>query len=113
MKIVGEKIECRQGERFAQVMSGFDYSLVTQIVVLLYRNIVDGYERAWVKTPTVSYPAAGLVDVREDGKMVFTIDTTALPTGRYDIEVRIDVVGVMAPVVKELKEYLIVKQSRT
>jgi hypothetical protein len=45
--------------------------------------------------------------------MVFTIDTTSLTTGKYEIEARVDVPGVMAPIVKQRSEFLTIKPSRT
>lgn len=113
MKVNGDKIECLQGERFSQLMSGFDFNNTSQIVVLLYKQTGAGPTTAFVKEPTDTYPNAGLITLNEDLKMVFTIDTASMSTGDYDIEVRVDVVGVVAPIVKQRTSFLTIKESRT
>lgn len=113
MKTLGNKIECLQGERFSQIMSGFDFTSALQIVVLLYKQTESGIALAFVKEASETYPGAGLITLNEDSKMVFNIDTTNMSTGKYDIEVRVDFVGVAAPIVKDRVEFLNVKQSRT
>lgn len=114
MKVVGKIIECLQGERFSQIMSGFDFDTASQITVLLYKATESGVSLSFVKVATDTYPDAGLITKREsDGKMIFTIDTTAMATGKYDIECRVDVAGVLAAIVKDRTEYLTVKESRT
>ena len=116
MKVLGEKIECLQGERFSQLMSGFDFTSATQIVVLLYNRestVASGYEKAYVKTASSSYPGAGLITLNTDNKMVFTIDTAGMPVGLYDIEVRVDVTGVSGPIVKQREKFLTINESRT
>lgn len=114
MKVIGNKIEYLQGERHPLIMSGFDFDLTSQIVVLLYKSTESGVARAFVKRACAEYPEAGLITkLDEDDKMVFTIDTTGMPTGNYDIEARVDIAGVVAPILKERTEFLTVKQSRT
>jgi hypothetical protein len=113
MTINGSKIECLQGERFSQIMSGFDFVNASQIVVLLYKQTDPNISLAFVKVASESYPGAGLITLNEDSKMVFNIDTKNMSTGKYDIEVRVDVVGVLAPIVKQRTEFLNIKQSRT
>lgn len=117
MNVTGEKIECLQGERFSQLMSGFDFTSATQIVVLLYdreSTQSSGFSKAFVKVAdAVNYPGAGLITLNVDGKMVFTIDTTGMPIGSYDIEARVDVSGVSAPILKERTNFLTIKESRT
>ena len=113
MEIIDNNIEVLQGERFSQVMSGFDFDLTSQIIVLIYSSNEAGYALAFVKNETADYPNAGIISKREDGKMVFTIDTTGLKTGKYDIEARVDVAGVVAPILKDRAEFLTIKTSRT
>ena len=106
--------EILQGERFAQVISGFDFDTAAQITILLFKGNESGHSLAWVKIPTTDYENAGIIEKREsDGKMVFTIDTKGLSTGKYEIEARVDVIGVLAPIVKKRTEFLTIKQSRT
>lgn len=116
MKTTNDKTECLQGERFSQVMSGFDFANATQIVVLLYERestSSSGFAKAYVKNANSSYPNAGLITATEDSKMVFTIDTAGMPIGNYDIEARVDIVGVAAPILKQRTFFLTVKESRT
>lgn len=113
MKLIDGIIECLQGERFAQIMSGFDFIDAEQITVLLYRATDRGFHKSFVKITTVNYPDAGLITLNDAGKMAFTIDTIGMPPGEYDIEVRVDIVGVSAPIVKSRTHFITVKQSRT
>jgi hypothetical protein len=115
MKVTGTNtIECLQGERFAQVMSGFDFDTASQITIALYKAAEPTVALEWLKTASEDYPDAGVIEKRDsDGKMVFTIDTTSLTTGKYEIEARVDVPGVMAPIVKQRSEFLTIKPSRT
>jgi hypothetical protein len=113
MKKIGDKIECLQGERFSQLMTGFDFVNASQILILLYKQTDSSVSLAFVKVASESYPAAGLITLNQDSKMVFNIDTTNLATGKYDIEVRVDFVGVAAPIVKDIVEFLEIKPSRT
>lgn len=113
MKVNGKIIECLQGERFPQLMSGFDYINADQIVILLYRSNDTSFAKSFVKVADDKYPEAGLVTVNEAEKMVFTVSTEGMEPGKYDIEIRVDLVGVSAPIVKDRTDYLIVKQSRT
>lgn len=114
MKTVGDKIECLQGEKFSQIMSGFDFTAATQIVVLLYpreSTVGSGFTKAYVKTASGTYPGAGLITLNGDNKMVFTIDATGMTAGDYDIEVRVDLSG--TSIVKERTSFLTIKESRT
>lgn len=115
MNVTGDKIECLQGEKFAQIMSGFDFASATQIVVLLYdkeSTQASGFAKAFVKVAdAIKYPGAGLITLNGDGKMNFTIDTTGMAVGYYDIEVRVDMSG--TSIVKERTSFLIIKESRT
>ncbi len=116
MKVIDKRIECLEGERFSQIMSGFDFTAATQVVVLLYlreSTLVSGFAKAFVKTASVTYPGAGLITLNGDGKMVFTIDTDGMAIGEYDIEVRVDISGVAAAIVKERTFFLTIKESRT
>lgn len=116
MKVKGDKIECLQGEKFAQVMSGFDFNSATQIVVLLYdkeSTVGSGFAKAFVKVASGTYPGAGLITLNSDSKMEFTIDTAGMAVGSYDLEARVDVSGVSAPIVKQRGNFLTVKESRT
>jgi hypothetical protein len=116
MNVVGEKLECLEGEKFSQIMSGFEFTSASQIVVLLYdreSTQVSGFAKAFVKTASGTYPGAGLITLNTEGKMVFTIDTTGMLTRSYDIEVRVDVSGVSAPIVKQRANFLTIKESRT
>ena len=115
MKIIDNTtVEVLAGERFSQIISGFDFDLVSQITILLYRSNEAGYSLAWTKTASDKYLDAGTIEKREeDAKMVFTIDTTGLATGKYDIEARVDVPGVLSPIVKQRSEFLTIKPSRT
>ena len=114
MKTVGTLIECLQGEKFSQLMSGFDFTAATQVVILLYpreSTVGSGFTKAFVKTASGTYPGAGLITLNGDGKMIFSIDTTAIGTGTYDVEVRVDISG--TSIVKERTSFLTVKESRT
>lgn len=113
MIVANEIIEALKGERFSQIMSGFNFDTAAQITVALYKAGETGISLAWLKTPSQTYPQAGVIEKREDGKMVFTIDTQSLSTGKYEIEARVDVVGVLAPIVKQRSEFLTLKPSRT
>lgn len=116
MKTTNGKIECLQGERFSQIMSGFDFVNASQIVVLLYdreSTSGSGFAKAFVKTASSSYPGAGLITLNDASKMVFTIETAGMQIGNYDIEVRVDIVGVAAPIIKQRTFFLTVKESRT
>lgn len=116
MKIIGDKIEVLEGERFYQVISGFDYTSASQIVVLFYNRestINSGFSRSFVKTATGTYPSAGLITLNGAGKMVFTMDTDAMDIGDYDIEVCVYISGVTAPIIKRRTFYLIIKESRS
>jgi len=115
MNVSGDKIECLQGEKFAQLMSGFDFTSASQIVVLLYdkeSTQSSGFAKAFVKVASGTYPSAGLITINGDGKMNFTIDTTGMAVGVYDIEVRVDVTG-GGSIVKERATFLIIKESRS
>lgn len=102
------------GERFPQEMTGFNFDTLSQLIVLLYKSNEAGYSLAWTKTVTDQYPNAGVIEKREeDGKIVFSIDTTGLSNGDYDIEVRGDVGGVLAAIVKDRYKFLTIKPSRT
>ena len=114
MKTVGTIIECLQGEKFSQIMSGFDFAAATQVVVLLYpreSTVGSGFTKAYVKTASATYPGATLITLNGDGKMVFTVDATGMSTGTYDIEVRVDLSG--TSIVKERTSFLTIKESRT
>lgn len=114
MKVIGTLVECLQGEKFSQIMSGFDFAAATQVVALLYpkeSTAGSGFAKAFVKTASGTYPGAGLITLNGDNKMVFTIDATGMETGTYDIEVRVDLSG--TSVVKERASFLIIKESRT
>lgn len=114
MKIIYGKLEALQGERFSQVISGFNFDLASQITILLFKDNELNHSKSWVKFPTETYPEALLVTKREsDGKMIFLIDTAGLTSGKYSIECRVDVVGVTAPIVKKRIEFLTLKQSRS
>lgn len=114
MIIVDNTYETLQGERFTQEITGFDFDALSQLVILLYKATESGYSLAWTKTATDQYPNAGVIEKREeDGKIVFTVDTTGLSTGDYDIEVRGDVGGVLAAIVKDRYKFLTIKPSRT
>lgn len=115
MKIVNQRIECLQGEKFSQLMSGFDFTAATQVVVLLYprESIVgSGFSKAFVKVvDTTKYPDATFITLNSDGKMVLPIDTTGMIVGDYDVEVRVDLGS--TSIVKERTFFLTVKESRT
>lgn len=115
MKTVGTIIECLQGEKFTQIMSGFDFTAATQVVVLLYpreSTVGSGFTKAFVKVADAEkYSDAALITLNGDNKMVFTIDATGMATGTYDIEVRVDLSG--SSIVKERTSFLTVKESRT
>jgi hypothetical protein len=114
MNVTGDKIECLQGEKFAQVMSGFVFADATQIVVLLYdkeSTQASGFAKAFVKTASGTYPGAGLITLNGDSKMVFTIDTTGMAAGEYDIEIRVDF-GTSS-IVKSRTLFLTINESRT
>ena len=116
MKTTNGKIECLQGERFSQIMSGFDFVNASQIVVLLYdreSTSASGFAKAFVKNALSSYPGAGLITATEDSKMVFTIDTAGMPIGNYDIEARVDIVVLAAPILKQRTFFLTINESRT
>ena len=105
-----------QGERFTQLVSGFDFNNTSQIDVLLYGAYTDeGFVKSWVKTPDAeNYPEAGTVEFDPiSGKSFFEVDTTDLEIGRYGIEIRVDFAGLIEPIDKEETEYLQVKKSRT
>lgn len=106
-------INCLRGERFTQTMSGFDYAKAGQIVVLIFKSSEQSHALSFVKNATDEYPNAGLISLNEEGKMIFTIDTESLSPGIYDIEGRVDVVGVLAPIIKERNQFLKVNPSRT
>jgi len=116
MNVSGDKIECLQGEKFAQLMSGFDFATASQIVVLLYdkeSTQSSGFAKSFVKVADATkYPTATLITLNGDGKMQFTIDTTSMAVGLYEIEVRVDVTG-GGSIVKERATFLIIKESRS
>lgn len=110
MKITGDSIECLQGERWTQELSGFDFNIASQIMVKLAGTTNS---LVWLKQPDDEYPAATAITEREDGKMIFTIDTTGLPEGKYSMEARVDVAGVLAPVYKKRDSFITIKKSYT
>ena len=115
MNVTGDKIECLQGEKFAQLMSGFDFAAASQIVVLLYdkeSTVGSGFAKSFVKVASGTYPSAGLITLNGDSKMQFSIDTTGMAVGSYDIEVRVDITG-GGSVVKERTSFLTIQESRT
>jgi len=116
MNVTGDKIECLQGEKFAQLMSGFDFTSASQIVVLLYdkeSTQSSGFAKAFVKVADATkYPTATLITLDGDGKMQFTIDTTGMAVGLYEIEIRVDLSG-GGSIVKQRTDFLIIKESRT
>ena len=115
MNVINQRIECLQGEKFAQLMSGFDFTAATQVVVLLYprqSTTGSGFTKAFVKVADVTnYPTATLITLNSDSKMVLSIDTTGMTLGDYDIEVRVDISG--TSIIKERTFFLTVKESRT
>jgi len=116
MNVTGDKIECLQGEKFAQLMSGFDFTSASQIVVLLYdkeSTQSSGFAKAFVKVASGTYPSAGLITLNDDDKMTFQIDTTGMAVGVYDIEARVDVSGISSPIIKQRTTFLIIKESRS
>ena len=113
MKIVRKTTECLRGERFYQIMSGFDFDEASQIVVLLYRSSSDEFDKAFVKVADPKYPNASLITLNDDSKMLFTVDTTDMSQGKYEVEIRIDIIGISAPIIKDRSDFLIVKESRT
>lgn len=117
MKVIDKRIEALEGERFSQIMSGFDFAAASQIVVLLYQREstpASGFAKSYVKVAdAVKYPAATLITLNENGKMVFTIDTDAMAVGDYDIEVSVNITGVAAPILKNRTFFLTIIESRT
>lgn len=115
MNVIGDKIECLQGEKFAQIMSGFDFAAASQIVALLYdreSTKASGFAKAFVKVAdATNYPAAGLITLNSDSKMIFNVDTTNMAVGLYDIEIRVDISG--SSIVKDRASFLIINESRT
>lgn len=115
MNVTGDKIECLQGEKFSQLMSGFDFATATQIVVILYdkeSTAASGFAKSFVKTAdATNYPSAGLITLNGDGKMVFNIDTTGMAVGDYDIEIKVNFSS--SSIVKSRTLFLTIKESRT
>lgn len=113
-QVIEQVIEKLQGERFVGTISGFDFDIASQITILLYKSSETGFIRSWLKNPNSKYPQANLVTKNiEDGKMYFTVDLEGLPTGNYELEARVDVVGVVAPIIKKRSKFLTINPSRT
>ena len=116
MTVIDTRLEALQGEKFSQIMSGFDFATASQIVILLYdkeSTAESGFAKAFVKVADgVKYPSAGLITDNGGGKMIFTIDTTGMSIGNYDIEIRVDVTD-GSSIVKQRVLFLTIKESRT
>lgn len=116
MEIKDGILQVLKGERFSQIMTGFEFTAATQIVVLIYDRESEedsGFALSFVKTATTDYPDAELITLNGDNKMVFTIDTEEMEISNYDIEARVDIAGVDAPILKKRKHFLTINESRT
>lgn len=116
MEIKDDILQVLKGERFSQIMTGFEFTAATQIIVLIYDRESEEdseFSLSFVKTADAEYPDAGLITLNEDNKMVFTIDTEEMEISSYDIEVRVDIAGVNAPILKKRKYFLTINESRT
>lgn len=113
MKVNGSIIQCLQGERFTQLMSGFEFEQASQIVIVLYDPSGSSFKKAFVKVASESYPDAGLITLNGEGKMSFTIDTTGMEPGKYNLESRVDITGENAEILKQVSEFLTILPSRT
>lgn len=112
MKVTGKTIEALRGERWYQKITGFDWDQVTQIVVRIC-NAVTGQNITYTKMATEDYPEAGSISNSEDGSMLFLLDTSDLDPGKYSIEIKINVAGVNAAILKQQQHFLTVKKSNT
>ena len=106
-----------QGEQFSRYLYGdsLDYDSHEQIVIAIFDKF-DVVALYFVKTPSETYPSAGVIRKSDnpnfDLQIFFTKEMTlSLSPGEYYAEVMRVVEGVEMPIIKGIEKIFTVKKS--